>query len=122
MIKFLADMPISIKTVQFLREKGYDIYHLREKNLQRLSDEGIIKLARRENRVILTADLDFSFLSFLSRKQFPSVIIFRLEDETSEHINALLSKYLPIIERQLISGAIVIFEESRVRIRKLPII
>jgi predicted nuclease of predicted toxin-antitoxin system len=32
-MKFLADMGISQSTVKWLREKGYDAVHLREKGL-----------------------------------------------------------------------------------------
>ena len=37
-MKFLADMGISQRTVEWLRNIGYDIIHLREQGLQRLPD------------------------------------------------------------------------------------
>lgn len=121
-MKFLADMPISLKTVYFLRGKGYDIYHLREKGLQTISDDEIIERARKEERTILTADLDFGFLMSLSRERFPSIILFRLGDERSENINFLMEKYLNEIVEYLVQGAIIVFEQDKVRIRRLPII
>ena len=41
-MKFLADMGISQKTVEWLRNQGYNIVHLREEGLQKLSDEAIL--------------------------------------------------------------------------------
>ncbi len=33
-IEFLADMGISLRTVSWLREQGYDVVHLRDEGLQ----------------------------------------------------------------------------------------
>ena len=49
MIKFLADMGISTRTVQWLRSSGYDALHLQEKGLQRLPDEEVLEKARIES-------------------------------------------------------------------------
>jgi len=38
-IEFLADMGISLRTVSWLREQGYDVVHLRDEGLQTLSDQ-----------------------------------------------------------------------------------
>lgn len=61
-MKFLADMGISQRTVEWLRNQDYNIVHLREQNLQRLDDEAILIKAKNEGRVILTMDLDFTNL------------------------------------------------------------
>jgi len=114
-------MPVSPRTVDFLRRMGHDANHLREKGMQKATDEEVIKVARKEGRVILTMDLDFPHLMSLGGLPLPSIILFRLEDERSEHINALLEKYLPEIEQPLVTGVIVIFEENRIRIHDLPI-
>nr|WP_293095762.1 DUF5615 family PIN-like protein [Okeania sp. SIO2F4] len=50
-MKFLADMGISQRTVERLRNKGYDIVHLREQGLQRLADENILAKAITEERI-----------------------------------------------------------------------
>ncbi len=77
-MKFLADMGISQKTVEWLRNKGYNIVHLREEGLQEFSYEAILIKAKNEERVILTMDLDFTNLLAWNRDILPSVIIFRL--------------------------------------------
>jgi predicted nuclease of predicted toxin-antitoxin system len=65
-MKFLADMGISPRTVTWLRKQGYDAVHLNEQGLERLSDEAILSKARKEERVVLTLDLDFSYLLAIS--------------------------------------------------------
>ncbi len=62
MIKFLADMGVSTKTVLWLRNNGYEAVHLLEQGLYKLSDADVLEKARVENRVLLTMDLDFGYL------------------------------------------------------------
>lgn len=49
-MKFLADAGISMRTVQALRDSGYDVVHLREQGLQRLPDHEIMRKAADEVR------------------------------------------------------------------------
>jgi predicted nuclease of predicted toxin-antitoxin system len=38
-MRFSTDMGISLRTVEWLREKGHDVVHLRDEGLQRLPDD-----------------------------------------------------------------------------------
>ena len=120
-MKFLADMGISQSTVNWLRERGFDAIHLREKGLQRISDTAIIEKAKEEGRVILTCDLDFGDIMAASGGICPSVIIFRLEDERPGNMNKRLAQVLEESFDALEKGAIISVEETRHRIRLLPI-
>lgn len=91
-MKFLADMNISVLTVEWLRSEGYEATHVREHGLQQAADDFILHKARSEGSILLTMDLDFGYLMAVSREQLPSVILFRLGNETSEVVNRRLSK------------------------------
>lgn len=121
-MKFLADMPISPKTVSYVRSLGHDIYRISEKGLPKAKDSEIVDRAIKEQRIILTMDLDFSAIIAKSQKSTPSAIIFRLSDESYENINILLKDILPRVENEILKGAIVIIEDDRFRIRELPIL
>jgi predicted nuclease of predicted toxin-antitoxin system len=58
-MRFLADMGVDIRVVQWLRTQGHDAIHLREQGLQRMPDGDIFAKARTEQRILLTFDLDF---------------------------------------------------------------
>ena len=62
-MRFLADMGVSITTVQALRAAAHDAVHLREEGLIRLPDPDIVAKAAQEQRVVLTFDLDFGDIS-----------------------------------------------------------
>jgi predicted nuclease of predicted toxin-antitoxin system len=120
-MKFLADMGISPLTVQVLRQQGYDAIHLYEAGLERLPDPLIVEKARQEERVILTFDLDFTDLLAMSSLSLPSVIIFRLQMTKPAFVSTRLLSVLEECGEALDRGAIVIVDESRYRLRQLPL-
>lgn len=120
-MRFLADMGISISTVNALREAGYEVLHLREEGLHRLPDSDILEKARREQRIVLTCDLDFGDLLAASSASLPSVILFRLRNYTPTYLNPRLFRVIEECQDALLSGAIVIVQDTRYRVRRLPI-
>lgn len=121
MLKFLADMGIAQHSVAFLRQKGHDATHLREEGLQRLGDDEIIEKALREQRVILTHDLDFSRLVAVGGSQLPSVVTFRLRDMRPSQVEHALAQILQHHAEALDTGALVSVSERAIRVRPLPI-
>ncbi len=120
-MKFLADMGVAWRIVEWLRQQGHDAVHLRELNLIRLPDDEIFTKAESEERIILTFDLDFGEIVAASRGKIPSVITFRLHNTRTPHVIARLEKVLNDSADALHKGAIITVEESRHRIRSLPI-
>lgn len=107
--------------VRNLREAGYEAIHLREEGLQRLPDPEILEKVRQEERIILTFDLDFGDLLAASSDPLPSVIIFRLQRTLPSFVSARLLAVLSESSEDLETGAIVMVEDSRYRLRRLPI-
>jgi predicted nuclease of predicted toxin-antitoxin system len=120
-MRFLGDMGISGTTIRILRLDGHDAFHLRERGLQRLPDAEIWELARRESRIVLTFDLDFAEIAATAGEPLPSIIIFRLADQTPVFVTDRLQNVLQDCQADLQAGAIVSVEETRHRVRLLPI-
>lgn len=120
-MKFLADMGISPRTVNWLRARGYDAIHLIEEGLEKLPDERILMKARNEGRIILTVDLDFGSLLAITRSSLPSVILFRLSNESRECIQERLELVLNQCCEDLEAGVIISVSDEAFRVRKLPI-
>ena len=87
-MRFLADMGVARRVVEWLRDQGHDARHLREEELQRLPDGQIFRKAVVENRVILTLDLDFGEIVAFSGQQNVSVVLFRLQNTRAPHVIA----------------------------------
>ena len=93
-MKFLVDMPLSPKTAEYLRSLGYDTIHLFEVSQERATDSEIIEMAKKQNRIILTMDIDFSTILAHTGASTPGVIIFRIRYATVERINSYLKTLL----------------------------
>ncbi|MBZ0170250.1 hypothetical protein MELA_00229 [Candidatus Methylomirabilis lanthanidiphila] len=110
-----------MSTVQALRRQGHEVVHLREEELARLPDAAILEKARQEQRIVLIFDLDFGDLLAIGGHNYPSVIIFRLHNETPAFVTTALFDVLIHRSQILAEGALVIVEVTRYRIRRLPI-
>lgn len=82
---------------------------------------GIFTKAIAEHRVILAFDLDFGEIAALAGGRAASVVVFRLQNTRADHVIERLSAVLGTAVEPLGKGAIVTVEESRLRIRELPI-
>lgn len=58
-MRFLADMGVSQRIVEWLRFEGHDAVHLRDEQLHRLPNGAIFEKAEAEQRIILIFDLYF---------------------------------------------------------------
>src|SRR5262249_40792460 len=112
---------VSPLTVDFLIQVGHDAVHVRTLALQRAPDIDIVARARADSRVVLTFDLDFGEVLALGVLDKPSAVIFRLADERPAAVNERLSAVLAEQAAVLEAGALILIEDTRYRVRKLPI-
>lgn len=121
-MRFLIDSPLSPALAEALRLRGHDAVHVRDLGLQSAEDREIFSRAAAEARTIVSADTDFGTLLALTRESKPSVVIFRRSSNRrpDRQIEVLLGN-LAAIELALEQGAVVVFEDSRIQVRHLPI-
>ncbi|HIC96052.1 TPA: hypothetical protein EYP12_05445 [Candidatus Bipolaricaulota bacterium] len=119
--RLLANMNISPRTVEVLKQQGWDTIRVSQLLPVNATDQEILDLARQEGRVVLTQDLDFSALLALGGYDRPSLITLRLSVSDPETVTQRLLEVLPRIEQALQEGCAVAIEEISVRVRRLPI-
>ena len=122
-MRFLLDQNQSPLLAGRLNEAAHDAVHARDIGLSRASDPEVLALAKQENRVLVSADTDFGELLARNGDDAPSVLLLRRQDRRRvDALAELILVNLDAIEADLADGALVVFDQERVRVRRLPIL
>lgn len=119
--ELLLDMNLSPEWVPVLQRHGWQAVHWSEVGDARASDRQIMDWATAHQHVVFTHDLDFGTILALTHETGPSVLQIRAENILPDHLEGPVIAALDQHEADLISGAIVVVDESRSRVRVLPI-
>ena len=120
-LKLLIDMNLSPEWVQVLRKHGWRALHWSSVGAPGASDEEIMDWAATHQHVVFTHDLDFGTMLALSHEAGPSVIQVRTQDTLPDYLEGSVIAALNQHESDLSVGALVVVDESRSRVRVLPI-
>jgi len=85
------------------------------------TDDEVLRWARENQAVVFTHDLDFGVLLAHTESTGPSMIQVRTQDVTAAHLGNLVLSALSTHETALASGALITVDETRARVRILPI-
>jgi predicted nuclease of predicted toxin-antitoxin system len=120
-VRFLADMCVDVRIVKWLEQNGHDAIHLRDQGLHRMPNGEIFEKAIREDRIVITFDLDFGEIAALTAGRRVSVILFRLKNTRTNNVIERLSSVIERFAEVLKKGAILTVEDTRYRVRNFPI-
>lgn len=121
-MRLLVDNALSPAVAVRLRDSGHDAVHLRDLGRADDPDEAVFDLASAENRIIVSADTDFGTLLASREAARPSVVLVRrLAGRRPDDQAALLLAALPRVADDLAAGAVVVLDDERIRVRRLPI-
>lgn len=112
-LKFLADENIPLEVVSSLKKEGINIRSVIEIGYG-LKDETILKLANKENMVIITFDKDFGEIVFKDRKKSKGIILLQFYPQTIGYIVSVLMNVLTLDIN--FSKSFLVVETGRVRV------
>lgn len=118
-MKCLVDMALSPLLATWLATRGHDALHAMEVGLSAAPDEVVLAYAVQEQRVVITADLDFPRLLILLNKPNHGLILFRSGHYSEQDIEMLLERMLQQIPEQELRHSLIVIERTRIRKRRL---
>lgn len=120
-IKILVDMNLSPEWVSTLTGEGWEAVHWSAVGDPRAPDTEIMAWALAHAHIVFTHDLDFGATLALTHAAGPSVLQIRGRHVLPENVAPLIVATLRRYEEGLKTGALIVVEETRSRIRVLPI-
>ena len=114
-MKFLLDVCASSRSIyRTLTSLGHDVVSAIEIDA-RATDEELLALATREQRILITEDKDFGELVFVFRLPHPCIIRF-VDMPVSEKVAGMM-ELLQHHTEDMAAGALIVVTRNRIRIR-----
>ena len=120
-IRVVLDMNLSPDWVDVLSNAGWSSIHWSAIGSPNATDREIMNWAYTNGYVVFTHDLDFGTMLALTHASGPSVLQVRGQNVLPDHMACLVVAALSQHKADLAAGALVVVDESKSRVRVLPI-
>ena len=120
-MKILVDMNLSPDWVEVFARHGLNAVHWSTIGDPRAEDPVLMQWARENDYIVFTHDLDFGTVLALTQAESPSVIQVRTQDVTPHYLEMMVIDALKKYESLLELGALIVLDESKSRVRILPL-
>ncbi|MGQ0697818.1 MAG: DUF5615 family PIN-like protein [Panacagrimonas sp.] len=118
-MKWLADENIAGYAIEFLRHAGHDVAAVKEIE-PGLPDKGVLALARKQDRILLSFDRDHGDLIFNQGVPAPHAVVYlRLHPTSPESLATILTRVVAL-EEEALTGQFTVATEEGLRQRRLP--
>jgi predicted nuclease of predicted toxin-antitoxin system len=121
-MKILVDMNLSPEWVEVFARHGLNAIHWSTVGDPRADDPILMQWARENDHVVFTHDLDFGTVLALTQAESPSVMQVRTQDVTPHYLEAMVIDALSKYESLLETGALIVLDEGKSRVRILPLL
>jgi predicted nuclease of predicted toxin-antitoxin system len=116
-VKFKIDENLPLEFVDLLTGAGYAADTIIHENLGGADDSTIAAVCLKEDRILITLDLDFADIRSYPPQAFPGFLVMRPGQQDKLHLIELLRSVLPLLSVEPVQNRLWIVDESGVRIR-----
>jgi len=115
-VKIDENLPGSV--ADLFEEAGIDAETVLSEGMGGASDESLAEASRREDRVLVSLDTDFSNIRRYPPAESPGYIVLRPETQDIRSVLQLIDRLIPEVQESFGSGSLWIVEPERIRIRE----
>ena len=117
-MKFKLDENLSPTLAKHFESSGHEAHSVVTQSLGGQSDERIIDVCAREQRTLITLDLDFANIQAYPPHQYPGIIVSRITNQSHSRVEAAIRRVVALLPRERLTGSLWIVEDHRVRVRE----
>lgn len=116
-MKLKVDENLPQDAVDILRRAGFEADSVWEEGLHGSPDDTIAEVCQREERIILTLDLDFANIVNHPPGKYPGIIVLRLQKTEKPALLAVVERLADALVEWTPKGQLWIVDEDRIRVR-----
>jgi predicted nuclease of predicted toxin-antitoxin system len=116
-MKLKLDENLSRHLKDILSEIGHDVLTAADENLLSRPDTEIAAAARRENRMLLTLDVEFADLRKHPPGSHPGIVVFRPPSFGPVAVNRFIADRVRVLDLDRLHACVAVVDDRRVRVR-----
>lgn len=120
-MNFVFDQNFGLNWKPIFHGRGWAAVAWVEVGQRSAEDEVIMDWARANDHIVVTKDLDFGRMLYLTQAEKPSVVLVRAIDPQPESIARDLTWAIERTQFMLELGALLVFDDHKHRVRVLPL-
>lgn len=117
-MRFKLDENLPRELARLFVEAGHDAVTVLEQGMVGASDPHIASVCRSEGRALVTLDLDFADMRTYPPRQYPGLVVFRLNRQERGYLMEVGTRLLSTLSGVSLEGQLWIVEDSRIRVRE----
>jgi predicted nuclease of predicted toxin-antitoxin system len=117
-MRFKIDEDLPVEAAELLRAAGHDAITVVQQLLGGRPEPDIALICQREERALVTLDIDFADIRAYPPAQFPGLVVLRLRFQSKPHVLGTLGRLTPLFLTEQLDRRLWIADEDNVRIRE----
>lgn len=116
-MKFKLDENLPVEASVLLREAGHDALTVLDQQMGGEPDEHVIQVCLREQRALITLDLDFADIKAYPPSNYYGIFVLRIKRQSRSKVLETVTKLIPHLPVEPVEKQLWIVEEDRIRVR-----
>ena len=117
-MKFKIDENLPADVAELLKQSGYDAVTVLDQQLTGTGDFELVSLCCKEDRALITLDIDFADIRTYPPQKFPGLIVLHLYRQDKPHVLEIIRRLVETLSAEQLDRRLWIVEEDRLRIRE----